>query len=376
MLKTVKKTIKWMLDVMPGGNYIVFESIPDLSDNTKAVFDEMLRRGMNRKYKLVWWVNGGIKNQPQYPNTIYIDQSTRWNRFVFWWITLRAKCMICCNNFLVPVLTSRKSFYLTHGTALKRLNSYVMPEGVSYTLIAAEGVKEVMARELKGDIRTFHALGYARNDVLQNAQRDLHTILEGDFKKVIVWYPTFRQHKSGLRTGAQNALPVLNDTEAAQRLNLVAKENGELIVVKPHFAQDVSYIKDYNLSNIKFIDDAFFREKNISSYEFVGSCDALITDYSSIYFDYLLCDKPVAVIWEDIEEYRENPGFAMDPDFYMKGAEKIYNISDFAGFIRNVATGNDLLGGERAEINALVNHSTDGKNAQRVVDFIVEKANL
>ena len=68
------------------------------------------------------------------------------------------------------------------------------------------------------------------------------------------------------------------------------------------FRQDISYIQKYALSNICFIDDAFFRRNNITSYEFVGSCDALITDYSSIYFDYLLCGKPAAVIWEDIEE--------------------------------------------------------------------------
>ena len=35
-------------------NVIVFESKPDISDNTKAVFDEMLRRKLNKRYKLVW----------------------------------------------------------------------------------------------------------------------------------------------------------------------------------------------------------------------------------------------------------------------------------------------------------------------------------
>ena len=34
--------------------YIVFESLPDFSDNTRAVFDEMVRRGINKKYKFIW----------------------------------------------------------------------------------------------------------------------------------------------------------------------------------------------------------------------------------------------------------------------------------------------------------------------------------
>lgn len=376
MLKAIKKAAKWILDTLPGGNYIVFESAPDLSDNTKAVFDEMLRRGLNAKYKFCWWVSGDRKSLPRFPNTFYIDKKTPWNRLVFQWVTLRAKCIICCNVFLVSRLPSRKAFYLTHGTALKRLNGYVLPEGISYTLVASEGVKEVMARELKGDIRTFFALGYPRNDILLHANQDLHAFLEGDFRKVIVWYPTFRQRKDGINTASKNALPVLHDTHTAVRLNEIAAENEILLVVKPHFAQDIRYVSDFGLSNIRFISDSFFAQHQISSYEFVGSCDALITDYSSIYFDYLLCNKPVAVIWEDIEDYRKNPGLAMDADYYMQGAEKIYDLAGFAHFIRCVAAGEDRYCAQRAKINAEVNYASDDQNARRVVDFIVEKAKL
>ena len=197
-----------------------------------------------------------------------------------------------------------------------------------------------------------------------------------NYQKIAVWYPTFRQHKNGSATACQNALPILNCAENARKLNEVARKNNVLLVVKPHFAQDISYITDCNLSHIRFINDSFFAEHDISSYEFVGSCDALITDYSSIYYDYLLCDKPIAAIWEDIEEYRANPGFAVDVDYYVKGAEKVYTLDDFESFIDRLANGVDLLREERAEINALVNQSTDGKNAARVADFIIEKAGL
>ena len=376
MLRTVKNAAKWLIDSMPGGNYIVFESIPNLSDNTRAVFDEMQRRGLQKRYRMYWWVADRKADLPRFPNTGYLDQKTAWNRFRFRWITMRARCLICCNGFLPVFFPSRTSFYLTHGTALKKLNNYCLPEGISYTLVDSAHVRDVMARELRGDIDTFYALGYPRNDVLHRADRDLHALFPGEFQKVIVWYPTFRQHKGGLKTGARNGLPVLHDTQAALRLNEAAKEQGVLIVAKPHFAQDISYIKQYDLSNIRFIDDAFFAENNISSYEFVGSCDALITDYSSIYFDYLLCGKPVAVIWEDIGDYRKNPGFAMDPEFYMDGAHKIYTLSDFIGFLSCVARGEDAGRAQRDKISALVNYAPDGNNARRVTDFIIQKANL
>lgn len=375
-MRRIKAVIKWILRHLPAGNYIVLESVPDLSDNTKAVYEEMIRQGFHKKYRMFWWVNGPAEDLPKLPNTAYLRQDTWLHRFIFRWITCRAKCLISCNNALEVTFPFQKSFYLTHGTALKKLNNYYLPEGISYTLIASEAVKEVMVRELKGKADTFFALGYPRNDVLQSANTDLKALFGPEYQKIVVWYPTFRQHKGGHKTAAINALPILYDTEQAVRLNEVACKCGLLIVIKPHFAQDLSYIKDYNLSNIRFIDDRFFKIHKIDSYTFVGSCDALITDYSSIYFDYLLCDKPVAVIWEDIGDYRIKPGFAMDPEQCMAGAEKIYTIHDFEAFLRNVAEDNDPCAQERRRINLHFNYSADGKNSERVVAFIKEKAAL
>jgi CDP-glycerol glycerophosphotransferase (TagB/SpsB family) len=130
------------------------------------------------------------------------------------------------------------------------------------------------------------------------------------------------------------------------------------------------------LDNIVLINDEFFVKSKITSYEFVGSCDALITDYSSIYYDFTLRDKPVAAIWEDIEDYRRNPGFAVDVDFYMKGAEKIYTVEDFIAFIQRVGNGEDILKDERNKIKTMVNEFEDGESTKRVAEFVIEKAGL
>ena len=376
MLDIVKKSANWVLDQLPESRYIVLESEPDLSDNTMAVFQEMLRRNLEKKYRFIWWVKDSKADLPSFPNTEFMDLNTLRSKLLFRWILLRAKCVISCNKFLSGGRSSVISFNLTHGTALKHMPGYSRPEAITYTLIAGEGAREVMVRELKGDSGSFFALGYPRNDVLTGEAFDLHPYLEGDFKKVIVWYPTFRQHKNGHKTGSANALPILHDDQKARQLNECAKASGVLIVVKPHFAQDISYIRDLGLSNIRFIDDSFFKKNGISSYQFVGSCDALVTDYSSIYFDFLLCRKPVAVVWEDIQEYRKNPGFAIDPDYYMKGASQVYNLDDFSGFIRDVAEGRDPGLELRDQMNSLLNYSADGKNSERVVDFIMERAKL
>lgn len=376
MVKQLKQAVIWAIDNFPGKKAIVFESLPNFADNTRPVFDEMMRRGLDKTYTMYWWVSKKDAALPEYPNVKYLYTGSFWGKLRYRWVTIRAKALICCNNFLPEKHPRQKAFYLTHGTALKGLNGYFAPEGISYMLVASEHVRPTMARDFHVAPEGVYALGYPRNDVLTRPGRDLKKVFSGDFRKVVVWYPTFRQHKNGAKTGVSSGLPVLHDAQAAIRLNAVAKENGVLIVAKPHFAQDLSYIKAYDLSNILFIDDSFFVKNGLSSYEFVGSCDAMITDYSSIFFDYLLCDKPIAVIWEDIEEYRKNPGFSMDPDVYMSGSHKIYTLEDYEDFLRSVAGGQDPYREERNRLCALLNYAADGENARRVTDFIIEKANL
>lgn len=188
--------------------------------------------------------------------------------------------------------------------------------------------------------------------------------------------PTFRQHKNGLKAGSEKALPIIHDPEAAVALNEFAKQMDVLLVLKPHFAQDLSQILELRLSNICFIDDDFFRKHDTTSYGFVAGCDALISDYSSIYYDYLLCDKPIALVWEDVNEYRKNPGFAVDLDEMGKGGVKVYDLEDFKRFIREVAEETDSCKEERRRLRDLTNHCPDGHATQRVTDFIIEKAGL
>lgn len=356
--------------------YIVFESAPDLSDNTKAVFDEMLARGWNRRYLFVWLLyNNHPSDYPKNPRIrYYSDQRS----FGFRIAMARAKCVICCNRCISTSNKKTKHYFLNHGAPLKNVqNYYHLPEEFDYCFCNSRWFEQ-------GQMETLHiqdknkmvSLGFPRNDVLSLPPMDLHGVFGKEYQKIVAWYPTFRQHKSGKVTGSTNALPIIWDENRAIELNECAKANKVLIVLKPHFAQDVSKIKSLSLSNIVFINDEFFKDNGITSYRFIGSCDALLTDYSSIYYDYTLCDKPIGLIWEDYEEYKRNPGFAVDMDDMMKGGVKIYRLEELKAFIHDVADETDALREERREIRDRVNYSADGKNAERVVDFIVQTAQL
>ncbi len=360
---------------------IVFESTPDFADNTYAVFEEMMRLGIGRRYHMVWSCSQQDPIPGPYGDVKYIyplDKSLK-QRLRNAYYMANANCMICCNRFLKPWLKSRQTaFYLTHGAPIKSVASYYnMPASIHYCLSPSQELVEVTARELKVSQEKMFALGYPRNDILTRKPLcPVKEMLKTPCSKVIVWYPTFRQHRERSGISAGNAMPIIHNTEAAVELNRWAQEQNVLLVMKPHFAQDLSYVKDLELSNICFIDDAFFRERNTTSYAFVAGCDALLTDYSSIYFDYLLCNKPVGLIWEDMDQYRIKPGFAVDMQDIAKGASVIYDLEQFKAFITQVARGEDPQRQERNALCDRVNYSRDGKNARRVTMFIFEKAKL
>jgi CDP-glycerol glycerophosphotransferase (TagB/SpsB family) len=244
-------------------------------------------------------------------------------------------------------------------------------------LTASEKMGEFTKKDVGFPAEKEVHFGLPRNDEFSRPERNISSLFKQEFKKIVVWYPTFRQHNAGgIMTNNSHGIPIIHDAASAIRLNQSALQNGVLIVIKPHFAQDLTYIRDLKLSNIFFIDDAFFKKNKITSYEFVHATDALITDYSSIYYDFLLARKPIALVWEDLEEYRKYPGFAVDIDYYCKGAEKIYTVEDFEKFLFNVSVGNDCLKQEREEICALANFSSNGGNTDRVVDFICERSSI
>lgn len=358
---------------------IVFESTPDFSDNTFPVYEELFRRGYDRKYTLVWSCSKDRKMTSATESVRYIypmNKSLKERLRCLYYMSC-AKAMICCNRFLLPVRKEQTAFYLTHGIPMKNVHGYYMvPKQIHYCLSAAPGVESLTAYQLNVDPDKMFSLGYPRNDILTEEPVPVKEMLKTDCKTVVVWYPTFRQHTNGMKAGSGKALPVIHDAQAALELNAWAREKDVLLVLKPHFAQDLTTIKELNLSNIRFITDEFFQRHNTTSYGFVAGCDALITDYSSIYYDYTLRDKPIGLVWEDIAEYRENPGFAVDVEEYGKGGVKIYTLEDFKNFLQEVANENDSCAADRQVIRDLVNYACDGKSTQRVTDYIIERAGL
>lgn len=368
-------------------DYLVFESSPSYSDNTKYVFNEIIRRGWNRQYRCYWFIGNdevGRKLEiSDIPNVYFIDayhgnflrnfyMSVKKTR-----ILCQAKAVITCNKMLQRGGKDSGQYYinLAHGEALKNCsNHYNLNDSVDEVMCLSPYLAKYDAINFNCAESLMLPLGYARNDVLLSNDIDVHTLFpDAVFCKAVYWMPTYRQHAKTGQSVSSIQMPIIYNDDIARTLNEAALNNGVLIIIKPHPAQNVSGFKSLKLSNLVLINDAFLAERKIENYQLLASVDALISDYSSVYYDYLLCDKPIALCFDDFEEYKKNEGFTVNPDIVLAGGEKIYTARDMCSFLSRVANGEDKLREKRNKIKKLCHKYPDNQSAKRIVDRIEEK---
>jgi len=123
------------------------------------------------------------------------------------------------------------------------------------------------------------------------------------------------------------------------------------------------------MSHIRLITNEDLSHMSIELYELLGKTDALISDYSSVYIDYLLTNQPIGFTVDDLKDYSSNLGFSVEnPIDYMPG-EKITTVLELQNFIYNLNTGNDTWKEERERIKNLFHHYQDNQSSKRIYDL-------
>lgn len=376
--KTIKRIIDRLSDLIKIRNVILFESVPDYSDNTRKVFDEFINRGFNDKYTFVWVCNeessiGKLNIKFKKLDNVRIVYANS-IKYKFYYRKC-AKAFVTCNQLLEK--SKKVQYYcdLAHGCAFKNCaGKYSLPSGCENgdVMTISNYMAKYDAINLSCDVKCMKNLGYARNDDLFNTKNEFPSII-GNCDKVIYWMPTYRQHKWSEEVHSDISMPIIHDSKLANKVNSVCQRNNVFMIIKLHNAQNASLVNQNNLSNIAYIDNSYIESLNISNYELLGNCDALISDYSSVYYDFLLCDKPIGLCWEDFDSYANSEGFTVDPQLIMAGGEKIYTVDDLCSFVESVANEKDPLKEERNKIKLMVHDHVDNQSTNRIVDYLIEK---
>ena len=195
--------------------------------------------------------------------------------------------------------------------------------------------------------------GYPRNDALLNNADNLNS---GEFK--VIYMPTYRD-------GSKDAVDLFdkygfNISEVNKQLcvNNVTFD----IKLHPQAAISDAFIQSVNKSsNIKIVN-------YLDIYAELGKYDLLITDYSSIFSDYLLLDRPIIFAPFDLNEYESLRGMYFNYDEITPGV-KAFNWSEVMRGVFHALANKSSYANERKIVRERFNHKLDNKNCKRVVEM-------
>lgn len=103
----------------------------------------------------------------------------------------------------------------------------------------------------------------------------------------------------------------------------------------------------------------------------LAATDALVTDYSSIFFDFLCLDRPILFLLTDLADYSESRGLYEAPD--QLPGRRATSVAELARFAADLAAGapeDPRLAAARARWRDRYAPLDDGRATQRVIDVV------
>jgi len=327
----------------------------EFSDNSKYLFLYLCN---NTKIECVW-----LTDDVHIVNKLSKKGYTAYKRN-----TLKAKLHKIKANYAVThwrfSKLNRHYFYsatkiqLWHGIPLKKLSRWDLnwwdKNLRSYDLACVNSDDE--AQELIHSMsldKTVYT-GSPRNDVFFNNIKDVEIGVHKDAYNLINstsgdtligYFPTWRKF-------SEDKCPLDFNS-----LNKFLHSTDCQLVIKPH--------RESNLFNdLEGYENIHLLPSEGDIYPILRHIDLLITDYSSIYFDYLLLDRPIIFYPYDYTEYAKQRGFHMKYDDVTPGP-KAYTYSELVKVIDDVLEYDRYSERRQQVLYSIVEH-TDGNSCERV----------
>lgn len=355
---------------------IVFESFSDFSDNTRTLFDYLVNKQKNEKYEMVWLVEKPEKFKDMKIKNVSFSYVEPTNEYEYEHMKKNiedARFLIGSNRNIKKFDKRQVYLNLWHGTLLKKLNDYKIDNNDwNFLLCPSEFFADIYERELHIPKEKLIYFNNPRNDDLWIKNNCLGKLYPNQkFKKFVLWMPTYRQHRTGSNIDSTKefslGIPIFNNVEELKKLEKFLQKENMLLILKVHPAQDLSKIKINSMKNIKIVKNDELEEKNIKLYNLIAESDALITDYSSVYFDYMILDKPIGFTIDDLKEYK---GYVFkEPLEYMPGTH-IKDYRDLEKFLYEILKNDDKYQENRRKLNKIFNKYSDNQNSKRITEFL------
>jgi CDP-glycerol glycerophosphotransferase len=360
-------------------NWIMFESFfgKNYSDSPKYIY-EYISKNYPGKYRCIWVIDNKKSKIPY--------KHKRIKRFSFRYYYYLARCGYFVFNSRQPEWAVKRpeSIFLEtwHGTPLKKLvfdieditsaspkykqQVYKQSRAWDY-LIAPNAFSSETFRRCFMYENAMLETGYPRNDILHAPDRDKLALeircklgIPAN-KKTILYAPTWRDDEYYGKGQYK--------FELHMDLNLMKKELGDeyVLLLRTHYfiadSLDVSGVEDFAINLSKYDD--------ISELYLIS--DILITDYSSVFFDYANLKRPMLFFTYDLEKYRDVlRGFYIDIEKEVPGP-LLFTTEEVVDAVKNIAS----IQKEYADRYETFYHRfcewEDGHASQKVVESVFIK---
>ncbi|MCK8083478.1 CDP-glycerol glycerophosphotransferase family protein [Vibrio sp. 1CM24A] len=316
-----------------------------------VINDDTLRRKLNRKY-----------------GDYFISTSSVLGLFkvllAHTWITSSLETPVGG----VGLSIKRNVIHLGHGSPIKkvglgvnsnsilrRLYYHLLKSNFSYFLSTSKEFDDAWAGCLGFNSNRVVRAPQARNDRIVKSQA---TPFNNDYYSIL-YAPTWRP-------GSDIELFPFTDFNIELLESFLNENNIHIYLrVHPNFLQSLAPSLVHH-SNIFILSNDEVEDIN----EVLGSFDLLITDYSSIYFDYLLTLKPIIFLPYDQDNYEQVVGFTI-PYEKLSPGPKPSTFLDFIHEVEHFHNNNDEYYSQREEVNDLVN-PTKSEHAQSCASIVRE----
>ncbi|MGH8274435.1 MAG: CDP-glycerol glycerophosphotransferase family protein [Gammaproteobacteria bacterium] len=215
--------------------------------------------------------------------------------------------------------------------------------------------------------------GYPRNDMLYGGDDYPRTLvrigvdlaawerLAGHRRgggKVALYAPTFRRERNS---------PFADGRIDLERLSGQAVAENVLIALKLHPFMRGLYLHDAYPGIVEIAADS-------DIYPLLREVDVLATDYSSIFFDYLLLDRPMVFYPYDYENYVSQDHRLLFGYEDMTPGPKAGKTEDFDSLLFAALRGTDDWAAERDRVKRLVFDHEDGHASRRIQQWLARNS--
>lgn len=242
---------------------------------------------------------------------------------------------------------------------------YNIHKTYTHIITSSEEVNEIYAEAFDSPLSKIKALGVPRTDVFfdenfVSVQKEklLQKYPELSGKKLVLWAPSYRGND--LRA-SHNDLAI----DFAKLKNIIGEDYALLIKLHPHIAKRISK-DELNVTDEGFVYD-ISKEFQISSA--LCFADMVISDYSSLIFEYSLLERPMIFYAYDLEIYENDRSFYYDYESFVPG--EIVRTTEELGY----AILNSEKNFDKQMVTAFKNRfmsSCDGKATERIFDLGID----